>query len=157
MKFIVKDLNMKASFSKNYFKLDDKYLNKGSENKTEDNKEKKEKNVSKESDESVYPMYVPTDTYLSSQDVVKTDEGERVIMTFAGESPFTLVQESMDTTTTDYISGDPYLVLDTVGAITEDSVMWVSNNKEYYVASDTMDVDELLTVAESINVKAVAK
>ena len=152
MKFTVKDINMKASFSNNYFDLDKKYLN--SEKNSDNNK--KEQTTSK-LDEEVYPMYVPADTYLSSQDVVKTDEGERVIMTFAGESPFTLVQESMDTKTTDYISGDPYLILDTVGAITDDSVMWVSNNKEYYVASDAMDIDELLTVAESINVKAVAK
>lgn len=151
MKFKVTNLDMNASFSNNYFDLDKKYLSNDEDKK----KETKDKTTAKTDDE-VYPMYVPTDTYLSSQDVVKTDDGERVIMTFAGESPFTLVQESMNTST-DYISGDPYLVLDTVGAITEDSVMWVSNDKEYYVASESMDIDELLTVAESINVKAVAK
>lgn len=160
MKFNVIDLNMNASFSNNYFKLDNKYLTDTKSNKDNEknkNDEKQEKTTSSITDESVYPMYVPADTYLSSQDVVKTDDGERVIMTFAGESPFTLVQENMNNTMVDYISGDPYLVLDTVGAITEDSVMWVSNNTEYYVTSDVMNIDELLTVAESINVKAVAK
>ena len=60
-----------------------------------------EKDSSKKSDtntasleEIVYPMYVPTDTYLSAQDVVKTEDGERVILTFTGESQFILIQEN---------------------------------------------------------------
>ena len=106
----------------------------------------------------VYPMYVPVDTTLSAQDIVKTDSGERVILTFSGESAFTVVQETLDDAqTTNYVYGDPYLILDTVGAITDYSVSWISNGVEYSVMSNTMDVDELLTVAQSISVKAVGK
>ncbi len=157
MIFKIKDIDMNPKFSDNFFKLDKKYLNetKQSNSKKQTKSQEKTKTTSL-SEDSVYPMYVPTDTYLSSKDVVKTDDGERVIMTFAGENPFTLVQ-GVSSKETDYVYGDPYIVLDTVGAVTDESVMWVSNNIEYYVTSDVMDTNELLTVAESINVKAVSK
>lgn len=150
MKLQVKDIDMNARFSNNYFDVDKKYFEEANTS------EKKTKKTST-NDEPVYPMYVPVDTYLSSQDVVKTDDGDRTIMTFAGESPFTLVQGVSSIQTNNYIDGDPCIVLDTVGAVTDESVMWVSNNKEYYLTSDVMDTDELLTVAESISVKAVSK
>lgn len=158
MIFKIKDIDMNLRFSNNYFTVDKKYSDNNSKNnnkneKKQDNNKEKTTSVS---DNAVYPMYVPTDTYLSSKDVVKTDDGERVIMTFAGENPFTLVQ-GVSAKDTDYVYGDPYIVLDTVGAVTDESVMWVSNNIEYYVTSEVMDTNELLTVAESINVKAVSK
>ena len=103
-------------------------------------------------------MYVPVDTQLSGQDIVETTNGERVILTFSGETPFTVVQETFkDTDTTNYVYGDPYLILDTVGSITDYSVSWISNGVEYSVMSDNMEIDELLTVAQSISVKAVGK
>ena len=103
-------------------------------------------------------MYVPTDTELSGQDIVSKENGERVILTFGGESAFTVVRETLDDNeSTNYVYGDPYLILDTVGAITDYSVSWISNGVEYSVMSDTMDIDEMLAVAQSINVKAVGK
>lgn len=109
-------------------------------------------------EEIIYPMYVPTDTYLSGQNVVNTDKGERAILTFSGESSFTIVQETFkDTDNISYVYGDPYIILDTVGALTSDSVTWISNGVEYSVMSDTMDLDEILTVAQSITVSALSK
>ena len=103
-------------------------------------------------------MYVPADTHLYGQDVVNTDAGERVILTFAGESSFTIIQENLSSnSSTNYVYGDPYLILDTVGAITDYSVSWISNGVEYSVVSEDMNIDELLTVAQSISVKAVGK
>ncbi|MDO4963716.1 MAG: hypothetical protein Q4E75_06465 [bacterium] len=145
------DIDYKAKFDNDYFN-EEKY-----------SKSLKEKNNNKEKESSsvediVYPMYVPIDTTLSGQDVVKTDVGERVILTFSGESPFTVVQENIsDDDVINFVYGDPYLILDTVGSITDYSVSWISNGIEYSVLSDTLDVDELLEVAQSINVKAVAK
>ena len=109
-------------------------------------------------DEIVYPMYVPDDTHLISQDVVETDQGERVILTFSGDSQFILIQESLIVDETEkYVYGDPYLILDTIGSVTDSSVSWISNGVEYSVISDTMDIDELLTVAQSIGVQPVGK
>ena len=103
-------------------------------------------------------MYIPVDTHLSGQDIVETANGERVILTFNGESDFTVIQETLDNLSeVNYVYGDPYLILDTVGSITDYSVSWISNGIEYSVMSDNMDIDELLTVAQSISVKAIAK
>ena len=108
----------------------------------------------------VYPMYVPTNTYLTSQDKIKLDGGERIILTFDGDSPFMLVEETVaieDDINHSIIYGEPYLVSGTVGAVTDYSVSWISNGVEYYLVSDVMDYSELIEVAESISVNAIAK
>ncbi len=139
---------------------EDKSKNNASENKKEnttDNNETKNNTVAK-IEEIIYPMYVPADTHLSGQNVVNTDNGERAILTFAGESSFTIVQETVkDSTSLDYVYGDPYIIMDTVGALSSDSVSWISNGIEYSVMSDSMDLDEILTVAQSISVGALSK
>ena len=40
-------------------------------------------------------MYLPSGTYLSDEESVSKDDGNRVILTFAGESPFILVEEAV--------------------------------------------------------------
>ena len=139
-----------------------RYQKKVEEDKTNDECTNSDCTLNKEAmntlDEIVYPMYVPTDTYLTGQDVVNTDSGERVILTFSGESKFTLIQENIEQSDAiNYVYGDPYLILDTVGAITDYSVSWISNGVEYLVMSDTMSIDELMTVAQSITVQTVGK
>ena len=154
MSLKVIDIDYKAKFDSNYFDAstyqgDVQY----------DNSEKNENtDATSKIEDIVFPMYVPVDTQLTGQDIVETTNGERVILTFSGESPFTIVQETLSNDkTTNYVYGDPYLILDTVGSITDYSVSWISNGVEYSVMSDTMNIDELLTVAQSISVKAVAK
>ena len=158
----ITNIDYNATFDDNYFD-ESKYKSKNdSENTNEESNDElnqnEQKNTSKEIDEIVYPMYVPVDTYLSGQDIVETKSGERVILTFNGESSFTIVQETLSNDElTNYVYGDPYLIIDTVGSITDYSVSWISDGVEYSVMSDTMNVDELLTVAQSIAVKAVGK
>ena len=154
MSLKITDIDYKSKFDKDYFS-ETKYQTTPTNEKT--NNSKPEQTTSK-INEIVYPMYVPVDTQLSGQDVVSTENGERVILTFNGESAFTVVQETLnDTLNTNYVYGDPYLILDTVGAVTDYSVSWISNGVEYSVMSDTMSIDELLTVAQSISVRAVGK
>lgn len=156
------DIDYKPSFDKDYF--DESKYQSNMEEDENSNTEKPAEETTKNDettskiDDIVYPMYVPLDTYLSSQDVVRTTSGERVILTFNGESSFTIVQENLSNDEAlNYVYGDPYLILDTVGSITDYSISWISNGIEYSVLSDTMSVDELLTVAQSISVKAVQK
>ena len=146
------DIDYKAKFDNNYFEASN-YVK-----QIEENKETNNNTTTSKIEDIVYPMYVPIDTQLSSQDIIETTNGERVILTFSGESAFTIVQETLnDTQTTNYIYGDPYLILDTVGSITDYSVSWISNGVEYSVMSDNLEIDELLTVAQSISVKTVGK
>ena len=149
MKLNVINIQYNIDLENDYFDVN-KYINKEQIEKT------KESSASLE--EIVYPMYVPSDTYLTSQDVISTEDGERVILSFTGESQFTLIQENLvNTSSLGYIYGDPYLILDTVGAVTDSSITWISNGIEYSVMSDTLEIDELLTVAQSIGVEPVGK
>ena len=151
------EIDYKAKFDKDYFSATKYQIEQNTKEKTKPDDENDESKTSK-IDDIVYPMYVPVDTTLSGQDIVETSNGERVILTFTGESAFTVVQETLnDAIATNYIYGDPYLILDTVGSITDYSVSWISNGIEYSVMSDTMNIDELLTVAQSISVKPVGK
>lgn len=147
MKLIIKNIDYDTKFEDGYF--DESKYHKTTE---------KEEEVAKKIDDIVYPLYVPTDTYLTNQDIVGTTKGERVILTFSGEEPFTVIQETLnDTDTVNYVYGDPYLILDTIGTITDSSVSWISNGIEYSVISDTMPVSEIVTVAQSITVEASVK
>ena len=108
----------------------------------------------------IYPMYIPDKTSLGSQDTVAKTDGERVILTFEGDKPFILVEETASkesefTTIPTY--GEPEMLIDTVGSVSDNSVSWISNGLEYYVASDAMSIDELVNVARSISAIPVGK
>ena len=107
----------------------------------------------------VYPLYLPTGTVLKEQEKVSKTDGERVILTFSGDKGFTLVEETASVEKEFTIIptyGEPGFVNDTVGAITDNSLNWISNGIEYYMVSDVMNTVELLDIANSINVTAVA-
>ncbi len=104
-------------------------------------------------DEIIYPLYVPTDTYLSSKDTVSTDTGNRVILTFAGTDPFILVEEAAiinDEMEIIPVNGEPLMMGATVGALTSNSLYWTSEGIDYYLTSNTLDSNEMMTIAESI-------
>lgn len=108
-------------------------------------------------EDSLFPFYLPTNTSLSNKETIQTENGQRMIMTFSGDSPFILVQETVkasDELTIVPTYGEPFLLIDTVGSLTDVSYTWTSNGIEYYIASDTMNKQELLQVAKSLNVVA---
>ena len=106
-------------------------------------------------EDTIYPLYIPTGTMLSSEEKVEKSDGERIIMTFEGEKPFLLVEETSSIEEEFSIIptyGEPYLLIDTVGALTDSSITWSSNGVDYYIVSDVMSQDELVDIARSINV-----
>ena len=105
-------------------------------------------------EESVYPMYLPSGTYLSDEESVSKDDGNRVILTFAGESPFILVEEAVsksDEMEIIPVYGEPTIILDSVAALSDSSVNFISNGIEYYIASESLTKQQILQVAESIS------
>ena len=182
IEFSVKTIDNKAKFDDNQFSLDEvtkgfikenasekNETNKSVEKEPEQTKEEKttssteEKNINEEKktdetskiDESVFPLYLPSNTTLSDKEVIATTNGERVIMTFSGANPFILVQETIKPSASLEVIptyGEPFMLVDTVGSLTETSYTWTSNGVEYYIVSDQMDKTELLQVAKSINV-----
>lgn len=108
----------------------------------------------------VYPMYMPANTHLTGQEKIPTTNGERVILTFNGDNPFMIVQETV-TIPEDFLTipvyGEPYVVTGTVGALSDSSITWSSNGVDYYVVSDILEASELLEIANSINTATVGK
>ena len=146
MKF--KDIDLKSKFDDNYFDIE--------ENVSNDKIEK----TSKELEDIVYPMYMPSNTYLASEDKLTLKNGERAILTFLGEKPFTLVEETATVSEeleTINMYGEPELLIDTVGALSNNAITWISDGVSFYATSVVMDEDELLEVVKSISVMPVSK
>ncbi len=150
MTMTFKTVDLKPNFSENHFEISEIMNN---------TKTNTETNTSKLED-IIYPLYIPTGTSLTDQEKVTKTDGERVILTFEGEKPFILVEETVsveDELTTIPTYGEPYLLIDTIGALTDTSVSWISNGIEYYLVSDVMSQTELLEVAKSIATIPVSK
>ena len=102
----------------------------------------------------IYPLYVPENTSLKSKDVISTEDGERVILTFAGDSSFVLVEETMNASDEFEIIpvyGDPEIINDSIGALSANSLSWTSNNVSYYLTGTTLAKEELISIATSMN------
>jgi len=141
-------IDMKATFDKKHFDLN--------ENLESSKTEETISQVSK-LDEVVYPMYMPDETHLISEDKVNKEVGERLILTFEGENPFMIVEETATISEENEIIpvvGEPVLIADTVAAVTDTSITWISNGIEYYVASEVMEQEELVNIARSLSVSA---
>ncbi len=111
-------------------------------------------------DEAIFPMFLPDNTTLKSQDVITKDNGERVILTFAGDKPFILIEETASKEEEYEIIptlGEPVLLIDTIGSVSDDSISWISKGMQYYITSNTLSKDELLKVAKSISTIPVMK
>lgn len=148
MKFVIDELDKKAVFNNKYFDE--------SENMNTDTEETKE--TMSEIDDTIYPMYLPSGTYLSSEEEVSKTDGERVILTFSGETPFVIVQETVNSDKEVMsVNGDPEFITDTVGAISDNSIEFISNGIEYYISSETMSSNEMMQVVESLSPVAVMK
>ena len=145
------NIEINANADKNSFALE-------TNNSSTNNKEKT--NTTSINNSIVYPVYMPENTYLSSKDVVAKSDGERVILTFAGDNPFILVEETVsveDELSVIPMYGEPDMLIDTVGAISDKSVTWISNGIEYYIASDVIPSQTLVEVAKSLSVLPVGK
>ena len=146
-----KKVDLKAEFKDNYFSLD---------NNMKVSKTNESVDTVSKIEEDVYPMYIPENTKLTDKEVVELDGGERVIMTFEGDNPFMLVQQTAsvsDDLAIVSVMGDPYQMATSVAAVSDNMVSWISNGIEYYVVADNMSENELLSVANSISVLPVSK
>lgn len=129
------------------------------ENKNEDKKSSETKQTSSIED-VIYPMYIPTNTYLSNKEKVSKDDGERLILTFDGDNPFMLIEETVTYEKEHLIVptyGELEVMASTVAIVNDNSVNWIDNNIEYYVVSDKLSKSELLNIARSISVLPVSK
>ena len=174
IRVLFKKIDLKANVDKDEFDLskmikepicDDKCKQDKENNESENTNNNEEKNNSEntQSEENkpttsikdiIYPLYVPENTSLKSKDVVSTDNGERVILTFAGENSFVLVEETSSISPEFEIIpvyGDPEMINDSVGALSANSLSWTSNNINYYLTGSTLGKNDLINIATSLN------
>lgn len=152
--FELTKLDKNPTFNNDYYQIETitKDLDKAKE---QDNQTEKNEEQTSTIDETLFPLYIPTNTKLTNREVINIEGGERVIMTFSGDNPFMLVQETVqkeDELTIIPTYGEPYLLVDTVGSLTDVSYTWTSNGIEYYIVSDVLNQTEILEIAKSINV-----
>ena len=176
-----KSVDMKAKLSEDDFVLDDlidtennNANNSGENNETQNNENNtncSEENCSDPNentscegnsceeqtnatlDSIIYPLYIPSNTHLSSSETVSTETGDRVILTFSGDKNFVIVEE-VASVSNDFevipVFGDPLILNDTVGALSSNSISWHANNISYYLVSSDLSTAEMVSVARSL-------
>ena len=144
-------IDYSPTFDKNYFSLNTVMKTYSTEETT------KETGILAE---SIYPLMIPSGTKLTNEEKIDKGNGERIIMTFDGEKPFLLVEETAnieDEFTIVPTYGEPYQLMDTLGVMTNNSLNWTTNGIEYYLVSDVLNQEELVEVAQSIGVVQTMK
>ena len=147
----VEDIDYSPTFKKKFFSVNEVLNTSKTESKV------KETGIL---EDTIYPLVLPTGTKLTNEEKVKMDNGNRIIMTFDGDKPFLLVEESAssyDEMTIVPTYGEPFMLMDSFGALTDNSLTWTSGGIDYYIVSDVLSQDELLEVAQSINVLPTMK
>ena len=164
-------IDLSSKFNDNYFDLKEiidvkeetPNDNKTTENNTNTNTDKDKTTETKQTstiEDVIYPMYLPVNTYLSNKEKVSKNNGERLILTFDGDNPFMLIEETVTYEKEHLIVptyGELELMASTVAIVNDNSVNWIDNNIEYYVVSDKLSKSELLDIARSISVLPVSK
>ncbi len=166
IKAVFTSINLKANLKEEDFALEDLIntddkdcLGDNCPNKKCENEEcdTKSSNII---DDIIYPLYIPNETYLSNSEKVDTDDGNRVILTFAGNKNFVLIEEVANTSPEFEIIpvyGEPVMLSDTIAAKSANSIYWTSDNVSYYLTSNDLSSSEMVTIAESLgNTKSVS-
>ncbi len=153
IKVVFNSIDMKAKFKNNYFVLEENM-------QTITSNDEESQDAMNMMDDAVYPMYLPEGTYLETEKVVELDEGSRVILTFAGDNSFMLVEQTAvknDEMTVIPTSGDLDIFMDTIAIVDDSSITWSSAGVDYYLVSSDTSTMELMNVAKSISSLPISK
>ena len=146
IKFVLSNIDYKANLDDNYFKV---------ENNIDSNCcNTDSQTTSNVLNEIIYPLYIPSDTYLTTKETIATDTGNRAILTFAGSKEFVLIEEPTIANTdfeTIPVYGEPIMMNGNIAALSGNSLYWTNNNIDYYLAGNELSTEELLSVASSIS------
>ena len=157
------DIKYNTNFDEKHFEIDSIIKNdtKTDEvtNKQDEAANKQDENVSK-LDEIIYPMYLPTGTTFKGEETVKTDDSERVILSFTGDKSFIMIEEvskvpgEFEVSNTD---GELVFYENILGSLTDTSLNWTANGKDYYIIAENLSNEELLKVASSTGTVSLTK
>lgn len=143
------DVDLKAGLKQDDFNIKE-YIQESSC----DNEECQTKKSMNTLESAIYPLYIPANTYLNSAETVNNELDSRIILTFSGDKNFVLVEESAKINNDHEIIpvyGEPIILNDTIGAISNNSIYWTSNDVDYYLVSNDLTEAEMVFVATSLS------
>ena len=117
-----------------------------------DAEESEAKPDTKDNATTYYPS-VLLDAQLDDEQTIQQDGVNRTVLSYTGEKSFTLVQQPVTASNQllpVFAAGEPAQVGAAIGAITETSISWQQDGKEFFIASSDLTMDELLQVAGSL-------
>ncbi|QPC48186.1 LolA family protein [Mangrovibacillus cuniculi] len=103
-----------------------------------------------------YPTAEIAGVTLIEEKTVKTENGERVVLTYGGdEKSYTVVQERSEVVATSSfaptnMNGEVVDLGFTVAAVTDRSITWTYDGVDYMVASTNLTPDEMVMIARSV-------
>jgi outer membrane lipoprotein-sorting protein len=120
--------------------------------------EKDNEQATAETELPVFQTHYPSVDWESvtklDEKAVKNGDQDRVILTYGGDKEFTIIQTpvsiSEGTLLPVFAPGDPADLGFAIGAITDYSITWEQNGVQFFLASDSMTREEMMTVASSM-------
>ncbi|HSO56933.1 MAG TPA: outer membrane lipoprotein carrier protein LolA [Paenisporosarcina sp.] len=104
--------------------------------------------------QTYYPSLQWEGVDMLDEKVVKNEEQKRVILTYGGEKEFTIIQSPITKKSVDLVPvfapGDPADLGFAIGAITDQSISWEQEGIQFFLASNSMTREEMMTVASSM-------
>lgn len=101
-----------------------------------------------------YPTADISGTKLAQMKPEVTQAGEKYVLKYSGKKPFTLI-ESKSATSLSVVptlaTGDPANLGFAIGSVSNNTLSWSNGGTDYYLASEKLTQDELITVAQSVN------
>ncbi len=149
IKVVMESVDLNAKLNEKDFIIDN-YIK---ENTCVDEDCEKEEERSASIDNIIYPLYIPSNTYLANSEKVDTGSGNRVILTFSGEKNFVLIEEVMKVNPEMEIVpvyGEPVMLSESIGALSANSLSWDANQISYYLASTELTINEMKNIANSL-------
>jgi outer membrane lipoprotein-sorting protein len=106
-----------------------------------------------------YPTFELTGTKLLEEKTVTIEDGKRVVLTYDGKKPYTLVQEKVATKVASasptLMEGDIVDLGATIGALSDHSLSWSQGGVDYMIASNNLSRGEMVEIAKSVQGDAV--
>ncbi|MGM9929564.1 MAG: outer membrane lipoprotein carrier protein LolA [Bacillus sp. (in: firmicutes)] len=105
-----------------------------------------------------YPAEVEGIELVDEQEI-KTEEGQRFVLTYEGDRSFTIIAEKVEVVETTSVAtsmlGDPVDLGFTIGAITDRTISWTYEGVDYLLASQNLTQEEMIEIAQSVQTNPV--
>ncbi len=152
IKVVFSNIDYNANIEEKDFNIDN-YIKEEKEPDNCVNEECKEEKKTANIDSIIYPLYIPSNTYLANSEKINTNNGNRVILTFTGEKNFVLIEEAaIKNNSMELIPvyGEPLMLADGIGALSVNSLSFDKDNISYYLASSELTTKEMQKIANSL-------